>query len=133
MRLSSTYKNGCPPALSLQDILVTAEEGLHSFVFGVEDFFGGALFYDYPVGHKDNFVGDVSGKGHFVGYYDHGDFQVLKGFDDFQNFAGKFRVKGAGGLIEEEDLWIKGKGSCDGYSLLLTSGKLKRVVICFIT
>ena len=64
-----------------------------------------------------------------MGNNDHGHVAVRKGFYNLKNLAGKFRVKGGGGFIKAKDIGLERKGSCDCNTLLLTAGKLVRIII----
>ena len=48
---------------------------------------------------------------------------------DGQHLAGQFRVEGAGGLVEIDDLGAGGKSAGDGHALLLTARQLTGVVV----
>ena len=64
-----------------------------------------------------------------MGYDDHGHVAVRKRFYNLQNLAGKFRVEGGGGFIKAKDIGLERKGSCYCNTLLLTAGKLVRIII----
>ena len=46
-----------------------------------------------------------------------------------EHFTHQFRIKCGGRLIEQHDLRLHGKGTGDGHTLLLTAGKLCRIVV----
>ena len=94
-----------------------------------EEFFGRGFFYDNAVFHVDDPVGYFSGEIHFVGDHEHGGSFVGQLSHNVQNLAGQSWVKGGGGLVEEDNFRIVGDCSCDGYTLLLTAGKLVRIEV----
>ena len=55
-----------------------------------------------------------------------------KGAEHLENFTRQLRVEGAGRLVEEEHLWVKRQGPCDGNTLLLPAGELAGVGVFFI-
>ena len=58
-----------------------------------------------------------------MGDDDHGGLSVGEVPQDTEDFAGQLRVKGAGGLIEAEDVRVERQGAGDGHPLLLTAGE----------
>ena len=65
-----------------------------------------------------------------MGDDDHGGLAVGEVPQDTEDFAGQLRVKGAGGLIEAEDVRVERQRAGDGHPLLLTAGELVGVVAC---
>ena len=65
-----------------------------------------------------------------MGNDDHGGLSVGEVPQDAEDFAGQLRVKGAGGLIEAEDVRVERQCAGDGHPLLLTAGELVGVVAC---
>ena len=108
------------------------QEFLHSYVVGREYLLGRAFYGDEPVVHEDDPVGDVPGEAHLVGDDHHGDVLGCQVFDDFQDFAGEFGVKGGGRLIKEQDVRVHAQGSGNGNSLLLSAGELVGVIVFFV-
>ena len=72
-------------------------------------------------------VGDVAGEAHLVGDDDQRGAGLGELADDVQDLVDQFRVQGRGGLVEEQDLGVQGKGPGDRDALLLAAGKLARV------
>ena len=83
---------------------------------------GRAFLHHNAAIHEHDTVGHVTGKMHLVGDDDHGGLAVSKVTQNFQHLAGQFRVKGAGGLVEAEDVRVQGQCAGNGYALLLTAG-----------
>ena len=65
-----------------------------------------------------------------MGDDDHGGLAVGEVPQDTEDFTGQLRVKGAGGLIEAEDVRVERQCAGDGHPLLLTAGELVGVVAC---
>ena len=89
-----------------------------------------ALLHHHAAVHEQDAVSHIPGKVHLVGHDDHGGLAVGQFPQHPQHLAGQFRVKGAGGLIEAEDVWVQRQRTGNGYPLLLPAGKLVRVVVC---
>ena len=89
---------------------------------------GGFLDHD-AVFHKDGAGRDVAGKAHLVGDDQHGHALLCQLPHDGQHLAGQFRVEGAGGFVEIDDLGAGGESAGDGHALLLTARQLTRVVV----
>ena len=53
--------------------------------------------------------------------------RIPDGFQQTQNGLGGLRVKGAGGLVAQQDVRLVGKHPGDGHPLLLSAGELGRV------
>ena len=98
------------------------------FGMGEELLRGGFLDHD-TVFHKDGAGRDVAGKAHLVGDDQHGHALLCQLPHDGQHLAGQFRVEGAGGLVEIDDLGAGGKSAGDGHALLLTARQLTGVVV----
>ena len=69
------------------------------------------------------------GKLHLMGHHDHGPIGAFQTADDLQHLSGQFGIQRRGRLIKTKKVRFQRKGSCDGDPLLLTSGKLLRIVI----
>ena len=69
------------------------KEFLHSHMIRGKYLFRGAFHCDQTVIHKDNPIGDVTGKAHLVGNDHHGDMLGCQVFDYFQDFASELRVQ----------------------------------------
>ena len=107
----------CYPLISLSDESMTRS-------------FYRQFFLDHDaVFHEDSAGRDVAGKAHLVGDDQHGHALLCQLPHDGQHLAGQFRVEGAGGLIEIDDLGAGGKSAGDGHALLLTARQLMRVGI----
>ena len=89
---------------------------------------GGFLDHD-TVFHKDGAGRDVAGKAHLMGDDQHGHALLCQLPHDGQHFTGQFRVEGAGGFVEIDDLGAGGKSAGDGHTLLLTARQLTGVVV----
>ena len=88
------------------------------------------FFLDHDaVFHKDGAGRDVAGKAHLMGDDQHGHALLCQLSHDGQHLAGQFRVEGAGGFVEIDDLGAGGKSAGDGHALLLTARQLTGVVV----
>ena len=65
-----------------------------------------------------------------MGDDDHGGLAVGKVAQDAQHLAGQLRVEGRGRLVEAENVRVQSQCAGNGHALLLTAGKLVRVVAC---
>ena len=65
-----------------------------------------ALFGDHAAVHKDDLVGYIVGKGHFVGDDDHRHVLVGKRLDDLEHLAGQLAIERRGRLVKAEDLGL---------------------------
>ena len=110
-----------------------AEEGMEAFVFaGAEDFIGCTLLRNDAVIHKNDLIGNVLGKIHFVGNDDHGHILGGKLLDDLQDLARDFGVERRSRLIKAKHVGIQSERTRDGNTLLLTARKLTGIGIGFI-
>ena len=100
------------------------------FAWVVDQLLCRALFHHHAAVHKQDAVGHIPGKVHLVGDDDHGGLAVGQFPQHSQHLAGQLRVKGAGGLVEAEDVRVQCQRTGNGYPLLLPAGKLVRVVVC---
>ena len=62
----------------------------------------------------------------------HGDPGVGQALDYLQNLFYHLRIQCAGRLIEQHNLRLHGQRPRDGYTLLLSSGKLARIHVCLL-
>ena len=88
-----------------------------------EQFLRRLVLLDLAVVDEDDAVGHLAGEAHFVGDHQHGDAGVGQLLHQFQNLAHHFGVEGAGGLVEQDHVRIHGKGTGNGNTLLLATGK----------
>ena len=59
---------------------------------------------------------------------DHGGFLLRQTADDLQHLTGQFRVQRRGRLVKAENIRVERQCPGDGHPLLLTAGKLMRIV-----
>ena len=71
--------------------------------------------------HKDDLIGYILGKGHFVSNDNHCHLFFGKLANNFEDTCSKFWVKSRSRLIEKDDVWTCCKCSCDTYALLLST------------
>ncbi len=88
-----------------------------------------SLFEYQAIFHEDDAVGGFAGQPHFMGDHDNGHIRLREFFDDIEDLLNHFRVKRAGGFIEEYDLRVHIEGTRDGDTLLLSTGELIRVLV----
>ena len=84
----------------------------------------GPAFDHHALVHEDHLVGDLAGKGEFVGDHNHGHPGLGQGLHDVEHLADKFRVECRGRLVEEHELGLHGQCTGDGDPLLLAAGEL---------
>ena len=107
----------CYPLISLSDESMTRS-------------FYRQFFLDHDaVFHEDGAGRDVAGKAHLMGDDQHGHALLCQLPHDGQHLAGQFRVEGAGGFVEIDDLRAGGESAGDGHALLLTARQLTGVVV----
>ena len=98
-----------------------------------EDVGNAALLLHQPAVQHRHPGADLLNHPHFVGDDHDGDAKrIPDAFQQPQNGLGGLRVKGAGGLVTQYDLWLVGKHPGNGYPLLLAAGKLGRVGVRLI-
>ena len=111
-------------------LLIIAQELLCSFLGRIAEYgFRMSFFYDDSLVHEYYTAADRARERHFMGNNDHGHLFICQLADDLEDLAGQRRVQGAGRLIKEKDLGIKGEGAGNRDTLLLTAGKLAGVGI----
>ena len=96
----------------------------------LNELLGRAFLHHHAAIHEQDAVGHVTGKVHLVGDDDHGGLAVGKVAQDAQHLAGQLRVEGRGRLVEAENVRVQSQCAGNGHALLLTAGKLVRVVAC---
>ena len=107
------------------------EELTGAFLLGmVDDLLGIALLHNEAAIHEDHLISHIPGKGHLVGYDDHGGFLLGKAADDLQHLAGQLRIQCGGGLVKAENVRMQRQCAGNGHPLLLTAGELVGIVIC---
>ena len=82
------------------------------------------FFTDHAVAHKDYMIGNVPGKSHFMGYYQHGYAFGSKIPHDGKNLTYHFRIQCRSGFIEQQHFRVHSQGTGDGYTLFLPAGEL---------
>ena len=106
---------------------------LGALLLGVVDELAGRAFLHHNAAvHEQDAVGHVPGEVHLMGDDDHGGLAVGEVPQDTEDFAGQLRVKGAGGLIEAEDVRVERQCAGDGHPLLLAAGKLVGAWMAFL-
>ena len=80
---------------------------------------GGAFFHDAAVAHENHLIGNIAGKGHFMGHQKHGHAIGGQRADHRENFADQFGVEGGGRLVEQHNLGLHRQGAGNGDALLL--------------
>ena len=101
--------------ISCQKLLRTIFLGM------IDDLFRITLLHDQTSIHKDDLIGNVSGKGHLVGDDDHGGFLFGQRADHSQYLAGQLRIQRRVGLIKAENVGLECQGAGDGHALLLSA------------
>ena len=94
----------------------------------VDDLLGIALFHDKAAVHEDDLICHVPGEGHLVSDDDHGGFLFRQTTDNLQYLAGQLRIQRGGWLVKAENIRVERQCPGDGHPLLLTAGKLMRIV-----
>ena len=92
------------PVLKL--VPVSSQKALGSLIIGCEYLLRLPLLYDHAVCHKNDPVGNVSGKGHLMGDDDHGDMKICQGPYHLSDFSRKLRIQSRGGLVKKQDLGL---------------------------
>ena len=105
---ASTFPFFCPKNWSFCSFCVVCQK-LFGALFPrvVDQLLCGAFLHHHTAVHKQDAVGHIPGKVHLVGHDDHGGLAVSQFPQHPQHLAGQFRVKGAGGLVEAEDVRVQ--------------------------
>ena len=90
----------------------------------LEYFFRIALFDDTAVIDKQQAVADLTGKPHLMGDDDHRHAFLCQLAHDIKDLADHLRVKRGRRFIKQHDLGLHGQCAGNGYTLLLSAGKL---------
>ncbi|EIM76514.1 6-pyruvoyl-tetrahydropterin synthase [Nitratireductor aquibiodomus RA22] len=95
----------------------------------VEERLRRALFHDGARIHEDDAVRHVAGEAHLMRHDRHGHAFARQFAHQIENAADHFGIERRGGFIEQHDLRMHRQRSCDGDALLLSAGKLARIVM----
>ena len=90
-----------------------------------EELLRGLIFLDPALIDEDNAVGHLAGEAHLVGDHQHGDAGVGQPLHQLQHLADHLRVKGGGGLVEQDDIRVHGQSAGNGNALLLAAKGIK--------
>src|SRR5471032_1053886 len=115
--------------LVLQDL---GEEVLSPLGTGAdvtEELFFRAVFNDLALIHEDHPVGHLACEAHFVGYAHHGHAFVGELHHYVEHFVDHFRVQRGGRFVEQHDDRVHRQRTGNRHTLLLTTGKLARVLV----
>ena len=93
---------------------------------------GASLFFNYSVRHKNDLIGNVLCKFHFVSNNNHRSAHITKGFDNLKHLYGKLGVKSRRGLVKEKDFRLQCQRTSNCNSLLLTARQLPGIKFNFI-
>ena len=74
-----------------------------------EELLRGLIFLDPALIDEDDAVGHLAGEAHLVGDHQHGDAGVGQLLHQLQHLADHLRVKGGGGLVEQDDIRVHGQ------------------------
>ena len=73
-----------------------------------KDLLARPFFFYFSVYHKENFVGNGFGKGHFMRHNCHGHIFIGKSLDGLENFSGQFGIEiEATTKVSVRNLWVK--------------------------
>ena len=97
-----------------------------------EQFLRRLVLLDLAVVDEDDAVGHLAGEAHLVGDHQHGDAGVGQLLHQLQHLTDHLRVKGGGGLVEQDDIRVHGQSAGNGNALLLAAGKALGEHIGFI-
>ena len=109
-----------------------SDKFLHPFIFRSKDLLRSSLHLNMTAFHEYDLVGYFFGKLHFMCHNDHGHMLLCQFLNNLKHLYRKLRIKCGGRFIKKENLGLQGQCPCNRNSLLLSSGKLARIGICFI-
>ena len=101
-------------------IMVNKSSCFH-FIGMMEYLIRSTILKNYALIHIKNPAAYILCKAHFVSYYKHCVILCGKPSDNIQNLVHHFRVESRCRLVKQKDFRLHCKGSCDGYTLLLTA------------
>ena len=87
------------------------------------------MFFDLAFVQKDQLVGHLAGKAHFVGDHHHGAAFLGQGLHDAQHFGHQLWVQGAGGFVKKHHLGFDRQCAGDGHTLLLAAAQVRGVAV----
>ena len=87
-------------------------------------------FDNLPFIHEDHTISHLTGKAHFMGDNHHGHAGFCQFFHQIENAANHFRIERRGCLIKQHHFRVHRQGAGNRHALLLTAGKLARIMSC---
>ena len=77
--------------------------------------------------HKDNPIGNLTGKTHFMGHAHHGHTITSQLNHHIKHFLNHFRVKRGGRLVKQHGYWVHRQSTGNRHTLLLTTGQFSGI------
>ena len=97
-----------------------------------EELIRGALLNDFPVCHKDDAIGDLAGKMHFVRDDHHGHALFHEIPNCREHFTDEFGIEGGCRFVKQHEFWSHRERAGDRSPLLLPARKASRADIALI-